>query len=539
MDSTFLSEQLSQNVYKLWDCGLFKPIYSGLALLLTMMAARIEKIYFIGIDLGTGSTKAVAVNAGGKTIATSQYHYATQHPQPDFSEQDPEVIWQASVKCLNDIVNEIASPPVAVSFSSAMHSILPVDIKGNALANAMLWADARSANIAEGIKNSADGEAIYNNTGTAIYAMSPLCKLIWLRENQRQVYDRSFKFISIKEYIWFKLFGVFEVDYSVASATGMLDILQLNWYQPSLDLAGISSGKLSTPVNTTHQRFLTAPNHVLTVIPLTVAFVIGATDGCCANLSGNAVRPGIAALTIGTSGAVRVGSSRPVYNYAAMTFNYLLNEHTFICGGAVNNGGAAVDWLLKDFLKADKLGDDTYYNLFKQIDTVAAGSNGLIFLPYLYAERAPVWDAKSSGAFLGINFKHQQQHFLKAALEGICFALYDVLNAVEESADGVEEIVVSGGFISSAVWVQLLADITGKRLLLLPGSDSSALGAAFLAMEALGIDIQPILKAESDNNITVEPNAVTHQIYSTIFPIYKKLYTDLKESMHLINALKL
>jgi len=502
-----------------------------------MLSSYTQK-YFVGIDLGTGSTKAVAVDINGSVICTAQHHYPTLHPQAGYSEQDAELIWQAFVQCLNDITAQTGAEPTAISFSSAMHSIMPVDADGNALSNAILWSDARSGDIAQALRESADGEELYRNTGTAIYAMSPLCKLIWLRHNEKPLFNRASKFISIKEYVWFKLFGVFEVDHSIASATGLFDILQLNWHDRSLNLAGIDKDKLSTPVRTQHMLYLSVANRLLPGIGTSTAFVIGASDGCCANYGGNAIKPGRAALTIGTSGAVRVGSNKPAYNYKAMTFNYLLKENTFICGGAVNNGGAALDWVLKSFLKLE-INKENYQTLFDTIGSINAGSEGLIFLPYLYAERAPVWDAKSSGAFLNINFKHQQQHFLRAALEGICFALYDVLNAVEESADPVAEIVVSGGFISSPVWVQILADITGKRLVLLKGGDSSAMGAIYLAMKELGINVQRIMDREEAGQIIVEPDAANHQTYSLIFPVYKKLYGDLKVSMHQMHDLNL
>ncbi|MFA6083054.1 gluconokinase [Mucilaginibacter sp.] len=493
--------------------------------------------YFVGIDLGTGSTKAVAVDTGGNTLFTAQYHYVTNHPQPGYSEQNPCLIWQAFISCINDITTKLGAEPVAISLSAAMHSIMPVDRDGTALADAILWADSRSGDIAQSIRISTQGEDIYRHTGTAIYAMSPLCKLIWLRENSPDLFNEAYKFISIKEYIWHKLFNVFEIDYSMASSTGLFNILALNWYDRSLALAGVDSGKLSQPVDTGTFRSLTDANKLLPDISQKTHFVIGASDGCCANLGGNAVRPGIGALTIGTSGAVRVGSSTPIYNYEAMTFNYLLNKKTFICGGAVNNGGAAVDWLLKHFLKLTNITGETYKALFKDIETVKPGSNGLIFLPYLYAERAPVWDSKSSGAFLNINPNHSQPHFLRAALEGICFALNDVLKAVEGCSQPIEEIVISGGFISSPVWVQLLADVTGKKLIVQQTDDASAVGAIYLAMQALQIDIEPIHAREAKNRVVIAPDMASHQVYSKIFPVYKMLYLNLKESMHLMHDL--
>jgi gluconokinase len=492
--------------------------------------------YFIGIDLGTGSTKAVAVDTAGKTIATAQSYYPTNNPKPGYSEQNPELIWRAFLNCISKIITNLKQAPQAISFSSAMHSIMPVDENGNALAGAMLWSDSRSAEVALAIRASADGEDIYRHTGTAIYAMSPLCKITWLSKNEPELFERAHKFVSVKEYVWFKLFGVFEVDYSIASAMGMFDILDLKWYPKACVLAGIDGTRLSTPVNTGHKRYLASAD-ILPGISTDTAFIIGASDGCCANLGGNAIREGVGALTIGTSGAVRVGSKVPVYNYKAMTFNYLLKAGTFICGGAVNNGGAAVDWLLKSFLKLDSVTEETYKHLFKAIDTVSPGSSGLVFLPYLYAERAPIWDAKSSGAFINISFKHQQQHFLRAALEGICFALNDVLHAVEQPEKPIEEIVISGGFISSATWVQLLADITGKKLVLLQSDDASAIGAIYLAMEALGVDSREIVSNEAADRVVISPNAEAHAVYSKIFPVYKKLYSDLKSSVHQLHDL--
>ncbi|GGH00414.1 gluconokinase [Mucilaginibacter phyllosphaerae] len=494
--------------------------------------------YFVGVDLGTGSTKAVAVDGLGNTLATAQCYYPTNNPKPGYSEQNPQLIWQAFVDCVGKITAKLKTEPAAISFSSAMHSILPVDEQGNALADAMLWADARSGDIAQRIRDSAGGEEIYRRTGTAIYAMSPLCKLMWLRDNEPEIFNKAHKFISLKEYVWYKLFGVFEVDYSIASATGMFDVLELKWFDKAIVLAGLSAAKLSAPVNTDYKRYVSSAD-VLPAMNAETAFIIGASDGCCANLGGNAVRPGVGALTIGTSGAVRIGSNTPIYNYQAMTFNYLLNADTFICGGAVNNGGAAVDWLIKDFLKIANINDDTYKQLFENIGTVKAGSDGLVFLPYLYAERAPVWDAKSSGSFINISFKHQQQHFLRAALEGICFALNDVLHAIETSKQPIREIVISGGFISSATWVQILADITGKDLVLLQADDASAIGAIYLAMRALGIDIDPIMNKDCNDRVVIQPNAEAHAVYSKIFPVYKKLYQDIRSSVHQLHDLDL
>jgi gluconokinase len=494
------------------------------------------KPYILGLDIGTGSTKGVAMSLTGEVLASSHGHYLILQPEPNYSEQDPELIWQAFVKCIQEVINQLKYTPQAISISSAMHSLILVDGKGAALANMITWADTRSEAIAKELRDSEQGEAIYRQTGTPIHPMTPLCKLIWLKENEAELFNRAYKYVSIKEYIWYKLFNCFEVDYSVASATGLFDVTNLCWSNEACKLAGITTEKLSAAVNTTYiQKGLSDSMATLLALPADTKFVIGSSDGCCANLGSYVTDGGTAALTIGTSGAVRITGTKPVFDYGTMPFNYLLNDKTFVSGGAVNNGGIAVDWLLKKFLNQTDITDDNYRSLFKAIDAVPAGSNGLIFLPYLYGERAPIWDASSSGAFLNIQPQHTQAHFLRAGLEGVCYALNDVLNTLETASAPITQINISGGFITSATWVQTLADITGKKLVVLQVEDASAVGAIYLAMTALYPD-QPHPAANEQQ--VVEPNEANHQVYKKAFPLYKKVYEDLKGSMQALHELE-
>ena len=153
--------------------------------------------YLLGIDIGTGSTKAVAVDLEGKSIAISQHYYPTHSPQPGYSEQDPEIIFKAFVNCITDVVQDIGGSPMAVSLSSAMHIVIPVDKDCKPLAAMITWADSRSEDVAERIRNSAHGAEIYKTSGTPIHAMTPLCKIIWLKENQPELFAVTYKFISI------------------------------------------------------------------------------------------------------------------------------------------------------------------------------------------------------------------------------------------------------------------------------------------------------------------------------------------------------
>jgi len=487
--------------------------------------------YLLGIDIGTGSTKAVAVDLEGKSVGGSQHYYPVDSPQPGYSEQDTEFIFKAFVNCVTDVVKTIGNSPIAISLSSAMHSVIPVDKNGDALAPMITWADSRSEDIAALIRNSEQGPDIYRTSGTPIHAMTPFCKIIWIKENQAELFAASYKFISIKEYIWHRLFNVFEVDYAIASATGLFDIIKLDWNAVACDLAGITKDQLSAPVNTTYKRAdLSTSIAVMLTIDANTQFVIGASDGCCANLGSYVTEPGVASLTIGTSGAVRITSKQPVYNYQSMIFNYLLNEKTFVCGGAINNGGIVLDWLFKTFSGKSSLTHADYGLLFEDIANIPAGSEGLIFLPYLYGERAPIWDTKSCGVFFNIKTQHTQSHFLRAGLEGICFALNGVIESIEKSSP-IERIHISGGFISSPVWVQILADITQKQLITIQQDDASALGAIFLADEALGIN-KLGKRPKMDNEVMVSPNKSNNQVYIDRFSVFKKLYQDLKETMH-------
>jgi len=481
--------------------------------------------YVLGIDIGTGSVKAVAVDLKGNSFADAQRYYPFNAPKPGYHEQDPEQIWQAFIESIKDVIAQAGLQPSAISLSSAMHSFIAVDDNGNTLAPMMTWADNRSAEIAVELRATDRGMSIYKATGTPIHSMSPLCKLIWLRGNDPDRFHKTHKFISIKEFIWHKLFNEFVVDYSIASSTGLFNITKFKWHEDALKLAGITTDVLSQPVATDYAK----TGSSLAFLDKNIPFIIGASDGCLANLGSMATEPGIAAMTIGTSGAVRVASNKPLPNTEAMTFSYILDKSTYICGGPINNGGVAMQWWVKNATDP-KATEKDYEQIFSQIAKIPASSNGLIFLPYLTGERAPIWDSESCGNFFGIRLQHTQADFSRAVLEGICFAMLDVLDAVQENSDPITQINISGGFTKSEVWVQTLADVTGKKLAILQADDASAVGAAFIALRAIGV-MKDYPKASNDL-IIFEPNPANRDIYNKTFSIYKQLYTDLKATMH-------
>lgn len=481
--------------------------------------------YILGIDIGTGSTKAVVLNLNYEPLDSFQEYYSAYSPINGYSEQNPEDIWAAFKACIKEMTNRCGGSPVAIGLSSAMHSLISVDEDGIALAPMMTWADSRSADIANRIRGSEQGINIYKRTGTPIHAMSPLCKIIWLYAHEPELFDRTYKFISIKEYIWYRLFKEFKVDHSIASCTGLFDVENLNWSEEALLMAKITADRLSIPVSTSYSMKDASG----------VIFVIGASDGCLANLGSDAIESGVAALTIGTSGAVRIASKKTVLNEAAMTFSYLLDEQTYICGGPVNNGGIALQWFLKSTLDKEELSAADYTLFFEKVKAATVGSKGLIFLPYLTGERAPIWDSESCGTFFGLRLHHRQEQFSRAVLEGICYALNEVLLAVEQYSEEIKQINVSGGFVHSRIWMEILADITGKEIVLLQTEDASAIGAAYLAIKAIGLRQEYPSSVNEKQVIT--PNPANHALYKKIFKVYQQLYPNLKDSMHQLNSL--
>jgi gluconokinase len=487
--------------------------------------------YFIGVDVGTGSTKALAVDTNGKVLSSAQFAYPTAYPDEQRCEQDPEAIWLAFAKCISQLVKTLQRNPRGISLSTAMHSLILMDIHDRALAPMITWADNRAGKIAEKLRASASGEMLYEQNGTPIHAMAPLCKIIWLRENEHGIFSQVKKFISIKEFIWFKLFGVYECDHSIASATALMNIETLQWNENALTVAGISSQQLSQLVDTDFMRQGVQHAAALQLgISENTFVIIGSSDGCMANLGSFATEPGIGALTIGTSGAVRVASKKPVFNFAAMTFNYRLDREMFICGGPSNNGGIVLKWYAEKILKKKLESSKDYDELLSKLGSAETESDGLIFLPFIQGERAPIWNSDACGVFFGIRSHHAQKHFTRAVIEGVSMALYHIAENMEKCGLKIEQINASGGFIHSNSWLQILANIFGKKVCLINTGDASAMGAAYLGMKKTGM-INSYAEMRKEESKVIMPEQHRFAGYQIQYKRYQKLYESLSAIM--------
>ena len=492
-----------------------------------------QQTYVLGIDIGTGSIKAVAMDRQGQVIHSVQAFYATTGT----TEQEIEPVWQAFRICIQKMVQEVQAPPVAICLGSAMHSIMAVDEDGRPLTNAILWSDTRSTTIAQELRGTVLAEQLYLATGTPVHSMSPLCKIRWWQQHDPETFSKAFKFISIKEAIWYRLFGEFVIDHSLASATGLFNHRELQWDATALSFAGLSPQKLSTPVAVTYSKNRLPQEMALSMhLPADTPFFIGASDGCLANLGSLCLTPEEAAITIGTSAAVRITTSKPVQKPEHMIFHYLLQQDVYVCGGAINNGGNVFQWLLNKLFAGNE-SVKSYDDLFREITTVPPGSNGLLFLPYLHGERAPIWDEQSCGVYFGLTAKHSLFHMARAAAEGVCFALAHILYLLEEATDPIQRLKISGGLVQSPAMMQLLADTTRKAVVVQQTEDASAVGAVLLAQKAMGWvdDYASFPKKEGQRFL---PNEQATAIYQNLFPIYKSLYPLLKDSMHAISPLQ-
>jgi gluconokinase len=487
--------------------------------------------YIIGTDIGTTSTKSVVFTRQGEVVAKHSVSYPLSSPVPGAAEQNPEEIFAAVIQTIRQAIASCQPGEICcLSFSAAMHSLIAVDAEGKPLTPSLTWADNRSARWAEWIGREQHGWEIYRRTGTPIHPMSPFVKLVWLRHEHPELFEKAAKFISIKEYVFYRLFQQYVVDRSLAAATGLLNLNTLTWDTEALDIAGIAPTQLSEVVPTTHilQPMGETWEQAMGV-PADTPVVIGASDGVLSNLGVGAMAPGVVAVTVGTSGAVRAVAKQPSIDPQGRLFCYPLTEQHWVVGGAVNNGGIVWRWVRdclaeQEVATAEVEGKEPYARLMELAQTVPPGAEGLIFHPYLQGERSPLWDANARGSFFGLSTNHGKAHLLRAVLEGIALNLLLVLRGVEEVTGKAQRIQATGGLTRAPLWRQIMADVFERMVSVPEQYESSCLGAAVLGRYALG-EISELAVGVDAIGKTYEHQPIpTHvEIYQQISPLYERL----------------
>jgi len=494
--------------------------------------------YMIGVDLGTTSTKVVLFDMKGQAQAYANNPYPLYQDTPDMAEEDPEEIFEAVIAGLTEVMRKGKVKPdelKGVSFSAAMHSLILMDKNDKPITRVITWADNRASEYAEQLKQNGIGAQLFANTGVPTHPMSPMVKLLWLKAEHADLFNQATHFIGIKDYILFRLFGEYVQDYSLANATGLFNIFNMDWDDQALSVTGVTRDQLPRLVDTEYQLKGMAPSYAtVTGIDPQTPFILGASDGTLSNLGVNAIDPGVLAVTIGTSGAVRVVVDKPVVDPQGRLFTYYLDKDMWVVGGPVNNGGIVFRWVRDQLfapekITAEQMQVDSYEILTDIAAKIPAGADGLLFHPYLGGERAPIWDANARGSFFGLTRQHTRAHMVRAALEGIVFNLYMVMLMIEGIAGKPKAIQATGGFARSELWRQMLADIFEQEVNIPESFESSALGAAVLGMKSLGI-IDDLSVVQDMVGVTNkhQPNPDNFEAYRELLPIWIRLSRELE-----------
>ena len=504
----------------------------------------------VGLDSGTTATKAVTAGVDARVRDLVSVGYPLLVPAPGRAELDARRLQQAAVEALTAVAGharERGDRVVGIALSAAMHGVVPMDGDGAPLGPLVTWADARATEWARALHADGRAPALHARTGTPVHAMSPLVKLSWERAQDGDRVGATPRWGGVKELVLAALCGGPQVvDRSCASATGMYDIRAGRWDDEALGIAGVRPDQLGEVLPTTAVLpSLRADVAAATGLPVDTPVVIGASDGVLANLGVGAVRPEVAAVSLGTSGAMRVVVPTPRVDPGRRLFCYALTDEHWVLGGAVNNGGSVVRWaslaLAVEPEEPEPQGeeaDELDARLLEEAAGVPAGSAGLLCLPYLLGERAPWWRSGLRGAYLGLRREHRRPHLVRAAVEGVCQQLALVRDAFSVTDAPVREVRATGGAVASPLWVRTLAAALDLPVRVADSPEGTALGACLLGLHALGalpdLDAATALVTVHD---PVEPDPADAAVYRELRPLVERSTDALTDVLTALDAL--
>lgn len=503
------------------------------------MTNQVKEPVWIGVDVGTTGVRAMAYTATGKAVASSEAFYPLETPQYDWAEQNPQQIYDAVEEVVRSTVAELQYKLVNISgiaLSTVMHSFIPLDGDYQLLGNMITWADSRSAAIVRWMEQEERCRDFYFRTGCPLHACYPLAKLVWMKENRPNLFARMAHIGSIKDYMFRLMTGEWVTDKSVASSSGLYNELEEAWDRDILAYIGVEETQLPKVVSTTYSAKLIKDTAQRLGLPEGLPVVIGATDGVLVNVGIGAVSPGQLSCTIGTSGAIRMLTEKPRMDKEGRTWCYNLTDDMWVAGGAINNGGIILRWIRDRIMhlhgsQIENLDVDPYDLMTMKARHVPAGSGGLLLMPFFTGERAPYWNSDLRGAFIGLSLNHSRSYMIRATMEGICYSLLCVLQALRDF-ENVESIRVSGSFTKSELWLQIMADIFNEDITLPNNSEGASFGAAVLGFISDGT-----LKSIRDTAELIQPQDVytpkqaNRDVYDTLFSIYESLYTQMKDDL--------
>lgn len=475
----------------------------------------------IGLDIGTSSSKAVLVrhdNKQSKVIAkASSEPYQLNHQQSGAT-QDAFEVWHGAKDALRQLLANNPRKVDAIALSGAMHSLLPLDANYQPLAPALTWADSRPAAmlpvLREEITDLAD---LYARTGCPLQTPYHLARLRWLQQQKLKVTT----YAALKDWVFWQLTGELATDFGMASTTGLLDIHTLEWDSTALKHAHVCATDLPPLVTPTYHAPLRKDLADALGMPA-LPVICGGSDGVLANVGSSAALSGSAAITVGTSGAVRLTSNEPLLDVPhGRTWSYLLTPGQYVSGGAINNGGIALQ-----YLQGNLFPEVSTEALIGEASQVELDDTRPLVLPYFSGERSPHWRSDAVGTIHGLTLEHPRAALVRSVLEAVCFCLADIWQILAPKTD-TDTIFLSGGICQSRFWSQMLADVLGRQVVLVDAADASAVGAAMLGAVALaGGTLEHLSQALARGN-TLQPDETAHAHYQNRLADFRDLFATL------------
>ena len=478
------------------------------------------------IDIGTSSTKASLFSMDGKLLHYHQQAYRVRFPKIGWAEQDPSIWWQAVCQCSARIIKEAGAPTItAVTVSGQTPSCVPVDETGKALRPAILWLDRRGGQQVSWLKENLGLEKAVARTGNTIDSYYGGVKWLWFKQEQPELYRRTWKIFQASSYIIFRLTNQAVLDYSQAGlCSPCFNLFNQEWDSEILQLMGIELAKLPNlgPANQI-AGMVTDQAADESGIPVGTPVTMGGGDFAFSCLGAGVYETGTAVMMLGTAGNLLIPDPASIDPRLINTIHVTGDKLSL--GGVM--AGAAVTWF-QDMLRWE--GEDFYLRMESEANETPPGSDELVFLPYLMGERTPIWDDQARGVFFGLSNIHQRGHLYRAVLEGIAYAFRAMLDIVTESGTKIQNVVLTDGGAKSKLWRQIFADVLGRPISWQARSGGTAMGAAIVTAMACGeLSGYDLLTEWFPQAVEVNPDPKNTAVYDRNFQVFQSLYPRVKD----------
>jgi len=499
--------------------------------------------YYLGIDLGTSSTKTILIDAAGKILAEASQAYPLYHPKPLWSEQDPEDWWKAVCKTVKATVAKAKVKPAAVKaigISGQMHGSVFLDKNDKVIRKALLWNDQRTAAECEEIESRAGGKKklikmVANPALTGFTAP----KILWLRNNEPKKFDRVRKVLLPKDDVRRRLTGDYATEVSDASGMLLLDVAKRKWSKPLLSKLELDEDLFGKVYESEDVTGNLTPAAAKALGLTTDCVVVGGAGDCAANAIGTGVvNSGNLSMSLGTSGVMFVHSDEMKVDPSGRlhTFCHAVRGKWHMMGVTLTAAGA-LNWFVETMAKELAAGKkDPFKTLITEAGKVDVGSEGLFFLPYLAGERTPHADPYARGSFVGLTLKHGRGHMTRSILEGVAYALRDSLAIIKGLDVSVKQIIASGGGAKSELWREIQSGVMGQPVVRINAEQGPAFGVALLAAVGGGEykNVSAACKATIKVVEKTSSKAAARKKYDAAFPVFQDLYLSLKDDFRKI-----